>query len=169
MRYRQLVGLAALLGSLLVGCAGTPGVARPSAAPEQDVLSKTLVVVGRAEPKILSSTAFRSLGLTPDLPTRIFNAHLTIRNDAGLPIPYLADAVPLLDTETWRVGADGTMETVYRLKPNTAWHSRRRFRPEHGFFAPERTITPLATRSIPTQPNAYAGGNNPSKKCSWAS
>src|SRR5947208_10084049 len=123
MQSSGFLALVALLGSLLVSCAGSAGAPSPSGvAPEQAGPSKTLVVVGRAEPPSLSSTAFRSLGLTPDLPTRIFNAHLTIRNDAGLPVPYLAEAVPQLNTDSWRVSPDGTMETLYYLKPNTAWH-----------------------------------------------
>jgi peptide/nickel transport system substrate-binding protein len=52
----------------------------------------------------------------------MFNAGLTIRNDAGLPVPYLADAMPQLNTDSWRVLPNGTMETTYRLKANATWH-----------------------------------------------
>jgi peptide/nickel transport system substrate-binding protein len=52
----------------------------------------------------------------------MFNAHLTIRNEQGVPTPYLAEAVPRLNTDTWRVNPDGTMETMYRLRPDTVWH-----------------------------------------------
>jgi peptide/nickel transport system substrate-binding protein len=52
----------------------------------------------------------------------MFNAGLTIRNDEGQPVPYLAQSVPELNTDTWRVFPDGSMETTYRLKPNLTWH-----------------------------------------------
>jgi peptide/nickel transport system substrate-binding protein len=55
----------------------------------------------------------------------MFNAGLTIRNDQGVPVPYLAQSVPQLNTDAWRVAPDGTMETTYRLKPNVTWHDGR--------------------------------------------
>src|SRR5207237_8710729 len=71
--------------------------------------SKTLVVATRAEPPSLSSKPFRPLGLTADLSGRMFNAGLTDRNNAGLPIPQLAESVPQLNAADWRVNPDGTM------------------------------------------------------------
>jgi peptide/nickel transport system substrate-binding protein len=116
-----------LLGALIIatGCASpTRGPSGPDAAgPSQSAQpSRTLVVATRAEPPSLARRPLRSLGLTADLSPRIFNADLTIRNDAGLPVPYLAEAVPQLNTDSWKVNPDGTMQTTYRLKPNTVWH-----------------------------------------------
>jgi ABC-type transport system substrate-binding protein len=36
--------------------------------------------------------------------------------------PLLVVDLPSLDTGTWRVGGDGTMETTWQLKPNVKWH-----------------------------------------------
>ena len=33
-----------------------------------------------------------------------------------------AESLPQLNTDTWRVGSDGRMETTYRLRPNLTWH-----------------------------------------------
>jgi peptide/nickel transport system substrate-binding protein len=151
MGRSRLLGLVVLLSGFMAGCAGPAGAPFPSGAAEQQAgPSKTLVVVGRAEPPSLSSRAFRSLGLTPDLPTRIFNAHLTIRNDAGVPVPYLAQAVPELNTDTWRVNPDGTMETTYRLKPNTIWHDGQPLTADDFVFAQEVFAEPaLAANTTP--------------------
>jgi peptide/nickel transport system substrate-binding protein len=38
------------------------------------------------------------------------------------PYPVLAQAVPQLNTDSWKVFPDGRMETTYRLRPNLTWH-----------------------------------------------
>lgn len=119
------IGLIALLGSLVAGCAGpaaTPSGREGSLGRGEGQPGRTLVVAGRAELPDLSPRPFRQLGLTSDVASRMFNAGLTTRDDAGIPIPYLAEAVPQLNTDTWRVFPDGTMQTMYRLKPNAMWH-----------------------------------------------
>jgi peptide/nickel transport system substrate-binding protein len=52
----------------------------------------------------------------------LFNAGLAGKDHKNLDQPVLADALPQLRTDTWRVDADGQMETTYRLKPNLSWH-----------------------------------------------
>jgi peptide/nickel transport system substrate-binding protein len=127
VRRSRSFGLWVLLMLFATACSGpaAPTGSAPSAAiaPEQaSQPSKTLVVIVRAEPPSLNAKPFRSLGLTADLAGRMFNAGLTIRNDAGVPTPYLAEALPQLNTDTWRVLPDGTMETTYRLRPGITWH-----------------------------------------------
>ncbi|MBM2812217.1 MAG: hypothetical protein HW416_2976 [Chloroflexi bacterium] len=53
---------------------------------------------------------------------RVFNAALAMYDGTGAAQPYLAEALPRLNTDTWRVFPDGRMETTYRLKPNLTWH-----------------------------------------------
>jgi peptide/nickel transport system substrate-binding protein len=53
---------------------------------------------------------------------RIFNAGLVLHNDRGLPSPYLAESIPQLGTDSWRVLPDGRMETTYRLRSGLTWH-----------------------------------------------
>lgn len=119
-RKLHLIILTALV---LTGCAApTAGRSTAEIAPQPAEPAKTLVVATRAEPPSLSPKPFRSTGLTGGLAGRMFNAGLTILDDAGVPTPYLAEALPRLDTDTWRVFPDGTMETTYRLRPNITWH-----------------------------------------------
>lgn len=61
-------------------------------------------------------------GVTLGTTHRLFNANLTIDESNGNALPYLAEAIPQLDTDGWRVFPDGRMETTYRLRPNLVWH-----------------------------------------------
>jgi len=58
------------------------------------------------------------------IPAGPFNAGLVIRDRAEVPHSYQAEALPQLNTDSWRVTPDGRMETTYRLKPNLTWHDR---------------------------------------------
>ena len=53
--------------------------------------------------------------------TRLFNASLSYYDDKGTARPHLAEALPQLNTDTWKVFPDGRMETTYKLKPNLTW------------------------------------------------
>jgi len=61
-------------------------------------------------------------GTSENIPQNIFNATLVMADERGQPMPYLAEALPQLNTDTWKILPDGTMETVYRLRPNLTWH-----------------------------------------------
>ena len=77
----------------------------------------------------------RSGGVGIDTSPRFFNATLMIRDGQGAPQPQLAQALPQLNSPTWRVNADGTMETIYELKPNLTWHDGAPFTAEDLVFA----------------------------------
>lgn len=125
MILSRAFGATALVGIVLTGCVRPDG---PSSAGEKRASQgeaqpgRTLVVATRGEPPSLSPRPFRALGLTAGLSATMFNAHLTLRNDDGLPVPDLAEGVPQLNSDSWRVFPDGTMETSYRLRPNLVWH-----------------------------------------------
>src|SRR5206468_5522775 len=53
--------------------------------------------------------------------SRLFNAALSVIDDKGLAQPYLAESLPQLNTDAWRVFPDGRMETTYRLRDNLTW------------------------------------------------
>jgi peptide/nickel transport system substrate-binding protein len=54
--------------------------------------------------------------------TRLFNAELDIEDGRATVHPYVAESLPQLNSDSWRVFPDGRMETTYRLKPNLTWH-----------------------------------------------
>ncbi len=58
----------------------------------------------------------------PTLTKRLFNADLALIDGKGMARPYLAESLPALNTDTWRLLPDGGMETTYRLRPNLTFH-----------------------------------------------
>src|SRR5438093_5668544 len=76
-----------------------------------------------------------SSGITSGATKRLFNAGLTLVDPRGTILPYLAENVPQLNTDTWRVLPDGQMETIYRLRPNLTWHNGRPLSADDFVFA----------------------------------
>jgi peptide/nickel transport system substrate-binding protein len=98
---------------------------------------QTLVLLLRGEPK----TQMPRLGtiteagvLQGDVP-RLFNAGLAIADPGETPHPYLAESLPQLSTDSWRLFPDGRMETTYRLRPRLTWHDGRLLTPQDFQFA----------------------------------
>ena len=158
-RWRCL--LVALTVMVLVGCAAAaPNVGGEGAdrgSPDAPV--RTLNLLTRAEPATLAAKAPRgaggeSPGVSVDSAVRPFNAGLDILDARGDPRPYLAEAVPELNSDSWRVLPDGRMETSYRLKPNLTWHDGAPLTAEDFVFAwrlytaPEFGLASLAPQSL---------------------
>jgi peptide/nickel transport system substrate-binding protein len=119
--------LSLLLVLVAAACANPPAggqLSGPSGgqpqAPSQP--SRTLRVVIRAEPGTLSGVRLIPTGITTSFERHVFNAALVLRTADSTYVPYLAESVPQLNTDSWRVFPDGRMETTYRLKPNLTWH-----------------------------------------------
>lgn len=92
----------------------------------------------------------------------------------------LAQALPSLQQGTWRVNPDGTMDTIWRVRPNVRWHDGTLFTsddllfsfdifmdPELASTGPQRRFMHSATAPDPltfvihwsgTYVNAYQGG-----------
>ncbi len=80
-------------------------------------------MVGQVEPATLSAKVLQTTGgLAIGATLRLFNATLAEIDKNGVPQPYLIEALPQLNTDTWRVFPDGKMETTYKLKPGLVWH-----------------------------------------------
>jgi len=113
---------------LLSAC--SPGVERGGAAPavsggqEQPRGPKILTIgIGR-EPTVFSNDLVTSTesagGLTPL--KQIPQNNLVIQNDRFAWVPQVAAEQISTDRGTWKVNADGTMETTWKLRPNVKWH-----------------------------------------------
>ena len=115
---------AIIFALLLVSCAPAADQAqRAGSAPVEPAKSgRTLVAALRVEPVSLAARRVGPGGVGVYFSNRLFNADLAILNDDGVAEPYLAEALPQLNTDSWRVFPDGRMETTYRLKSNLAWH-----------------------------------------------
>jgi peptide/nickel transport system substrate-binding protein len=60
----------------------------------------------------------------------LFAATMSRTSAQEAPYPVLAQALPELNTDTWRVLADGRMETVHRLRSGLIWHDGTAFSAE---------------------------------------
>jgi len=128
---------------LALGCQTAPppsrgGEAAPAATAAPP--SRTLTMGVRYE--IGSVAAKVSAGITSAATKRLFNAALTMVDGSGSPRPYLVEALPQLDTPTWRVSADGRMETAYRLRAGLTWHDGTPLTAEDFVFAWRVYTTP---------------------------
>jgi len=81
----------------------------------------------RVEPSTLATRAFvqKSAGLF--IPWRLFNALPVLVAAHGEALPELLASLPSLDSGSWQVYPDGTMQTTYALRPNLTWHDGEPF------------------------------------------
>jgi len=154
---KHIIGVSALLVILVsLSCAPSPhaapdaqatsGVAQPSQGMPQHIL----VVAVRGEPPSLASRPVVPFSGSLQRPRELFNAQLDFRDENGKPQAQLAQALPQLNTATWTVNPDGTMETIYRLKPNLVWHDGEPLTAEDFVFAWRVYSTPaMGTAATP--------------------
>jgi peptide/nickel transport system substrate-binding protein len=140
--------VALLVVGILVACSPA---ASPPAAPATGEASgarrevqRTLIVAGGRSPESLATKPLREVGGAgnPRTALRAFNAALVIHDERELPRSYLAEALPQLNSESWRVNPDGTMETTYRLRPNLSWHDGTSLTADDFVFAARVYTTP---------------------------
>src|SRR6266508_2923339 len=113
--------IGAALAVLMVSCGPGRGQGQaPAAANDQPAQNRQLVVGHRIEPSNLAPKVLGTNG--PLRNSRFFNAALSVVDDKGVARPYLAEVLPQLNTDTWRVFPDGRMETTYPLRANLTWH-----------------------------------------------
>jgi peptide/nickel transport system substrate-binding protein len=107
------------------GCAPS-GISSPSATTAENraqTAGRTAIFVTHAEPSSLSEhrALYTTSGEANDT-KRLFNASFYLPDLQGVPRSLLVDQGPQLNTDTWRVNADGTMDTIYRLRSDLTWH-----------------------------------------------
>jgi len=105
---------------LIAACAAQPQAAVSTADTRTAVETKpsrVLSVVVRTEPFDLTDNASGRNRITISL----FTAGLA-NLDHNAPTPVLAQTLPTLGTESWKVADDGSMETSYQLRPSLRWH-----------------------------------------------
>lgn len=139
-RYEGLVRVVAVSLMLVTACAapqpstsergasGSGGEGQPRAA-------KVLNWGIQTEPTDV--TALSGLGGTRG-PTSAFRklaqAQLVKDDYTISPFPELAVELPAADKGTWKVNPDGTMQTIWKLRPNIKWHDGAPFTAEDLVF-----------------------------------
>jgi peptide/nickel transport system substrate-binding protein len=133
-----------LLLAMLAGCQSADprgqGSTEPAASAPRP--SRTLVMMTRVEPVSLATKPLQQAGTLLASTRRVYNATLALLDDRGAPLPYLAEALPQLNSDTWQVFPDGRMETTYRLAPNLTWHDGHPLDAEDFVFAHRVYTTP---------------------------
>ncbi len=119
-RKPQRLALLAL-AITLVSCAAPPP--RTGTAPAEATATRqptTLVMVVNTEVKNLAAKAVG--GVNPTRTTRLFSAGLSVLDAQNESRPYLAEALPQINTDDWIAHPDGRMETTWKLRSGLTWH-----------------------------------------------
>src|SRR5204863_2181662 len=103
---------------------------------------RTLTVGVRVEPATIAAKALRSAFVKVKSSARMFNAGLDLIDDHNIARPYMALALPQINTDSWKVSPDGRMETSYTLKPNLSWHDGSALTSDDFLFAFQLYSTP---------------------------
>jgi len=134
MSIRKFAQAAILAAAFITGC-GQASTGAPSAAtsPARQQPTRTLVIADRHEPIDLAPKILALGGANRT--KRLFNASLALIDSKGQVRPYLAEALPELNTESWRVQPDGSMDTTYRLRAGLKWQDGEPFGADDFVFA----------------------------------
>jgi peptide/nickel transport system substrate-binding protein len=107
-------------GALRAGDGTQAGQVRPSGP-------KILTIAAQREPSDLGSFTGTSGIRGANTASVIVHASLTSEDEREARQPELAAELPTVDRGTWRLSADGTMETTWRLRPNVKWQDGTAF------------------------------------------
>ena len=127
---RSALGQLVLVSLVIVSACSAPSSApdRAASSPEGNPLQasagpKVLTWAVQQEPTDVA--ALSGLGGTRG-PVSAFRqiAHAQlVKDDYTIsPFPELAQELPSVEKGTWKLNADGTMETTWKLRPNVKWH-----------------------------------------------
>jgi peptide/nickel transport system substrate-binding protein len=143
------------VGLIFVACAAptatTPQSGAGTTAPGAAAPRRTLVMIARAEPPSLAAKPLVGFSGSLSPPIRLFNATLDYRDENEVAHPYLAQALPQVNTDTWRLFPDGRMETTWKLRPGLTWHDGAALSAEDFVFGWRVYATPElgVARSVP--------------------
>jgi peptide/nickel transport system substrate-binding protein len=146
--------ISAVLLLVLGACSPTvtPAVQPQSQAPQSEpAVQKTLTIAIDREPSDFYGFAGSMVGGGVANVPPIALDGLVVMNGKGEYQPQLAVEQISVERGTWRVNADGTMDTTWKIKPNVKWHDGRPFTAEDMVFT-------LAVRKDPDTPVRSAGG-----------
>src|SRR5829696_1579044 len=119
----------------LIGCSSPAPSARNGGSdqPQQPRRETTLRVISRFEPQSLAAKYQEAGGVVAY--KGLLNAGLVAIDYQNRGKPVLAERLPELNTDTWKVTPDGRMETSYKLKSGLKWHDGQPLTAEDFAFA----------------------------------
>src|SRR5262245_50512157 len=115
-------GILVALLLLVAGCAPAatsgPTTSQRTGSPGAAPIQRTLGRLARGEPTSLAAKPLQVYSGSLLGPIRLFNATLDFVDENEGIRAYQAEALPKLNTDSWQVFPDGTMQTTYHLRPN---------------------------------------------------
>ncbi|HEY3116294.1 MAG TPA: ABC transporter substrate-binding protein, partial [Chloroflexota bacterium] len=142
-------GVLGILAVVLVACSpaassGT-GSKTDAGAPGPP---KVLVWAGLREPAAFDSViGLGGSGSPAAEVTPVVHDFLVVLNHRSEPVAQLAAARPSVSDGTWRVNTDGSMDTIWRLRPNIKWHDGTLLTSDDLLFALNLSIDPQLPKS----------------------
>lgn len=120
----RLAGIAFVVALLVAACAPAgSGAGGGGTAASQTPTGPRIVHIGLDEDmKHYWESLTAGGGSGAREMAHLLNQHLAAIDGEGNPHPRLLAELPSQDRGTWRVNADGTMETTWRIRPNIFWH-----------------------------------------------
>ncbi|MPZ13827.1 MAG: hypothetical protein GEU73_05285 [Chloroflexi bacterium] len=122
--YGRAVSIILLLAFVASACAG-PGDVRlsPMLEPAKSVTGQKAMTIGiLEEPSGIGPFARPTSGGGAHQVELIAHRYLATLDSRSRPQPEVANELPSIEQGTWTVNPDGTMETLWRLRPNVRWH-----------------------------------------------
>ncbi|MPZ13903.1 MAG: hypothetical protein GEU73_05690 [Chloroflexi bacterium] len=156
-RFKSGVSMLSICGAVVLVVAACAPAAAPATgggqqgeSAAQPASQQRLFISVRGEPPTVARKPLVGFSGALNDPLALFNATLSQRDVQGEVVPYLAEALPQVDTDTWLVFPDGRMETTYTLKPSLTWHDGTPLTSEDFVFSWQVYATPeLGTSNSP--------------------
>jgi peptide/nickel transport system substrate-binding protein len=124
MHARSLLVALFAISTLVTACApassstgGSGSSSGQATAPQ-----RLLQIINRGEPPSIAAKPVTTGAGAIAAPRAFFNATFEHTDTKENHHPQIVEALPEVNTDSWRINADGTMETRYTLKPNLTWH-----------------------------------------------
>src|SRR5207249_10510751 len=145
--------LGLLAGGLAAAACGTPATTPAPVSPGSAASRspRQIIVAVGGEPRTLVPSVAGMPGSTTEHLFELIHQSLVTYDDQAQPLPRVAKTLPSLGDGTWRVFADDTMETVWKLRDDVFWHDGRRFTAEDVIFSWNvfnDTTLPIASRRV---------------------
>jgi peptide/nickel transport system substrate-binding protein len=137
------LGIFLPIALLLVSCSGAPapsssqvGAEQPSGATRSQTPAtpKRVVIPLPGTITVLASVALQGGPPSGTLTEPLIHVGLTMPDPNAQLHPELAEAVPSIENGLWKLNADGTMETTWRIRPGAQWHDGTPFTSEDLLF-----------------------------------
>src|SRR5438552_726049 len=125
VRDRGLLAAASVLLLVVGACAPAPapgsGSSAAPVAEQRPSAPKSITMALLVEPPGVFFITGQAGGGGKDT-QYVFHDDLYVELAYEQYTPQLALEIPSVDKGTWRVNADGTMDTTWKLRPNVVWH-----------------------------------------------